>query len=193
MSNCSVTSLLRETNLYPIEKTLIIDCKTIATASALARQYEELKAATGYSVFEIQLLGKALYPILDVPPKRRLSWRSLIEGMDAGAHHACLVEHRTNTCTYLSAHYTLERLGTTREDYLARPHNMLWFWRDSLDDFDQMLKGLRQNQKIENFKHRLRRPDGHLCEYVAYQIEVVQIEGMFLRKSTLTDEFKIIE
>jgi len=110
----------------------------------------------------------------------------MLDEVDQHELPVCLTEHNTHRCLYINGRFTPDRIILSREEYCRTGLNFLWYWRDSMDDLQALLRELNQNGKIENFKYRMRRPDGAMCWYVM-DYELTEMFGLLVRKSISHD------
>ena len=153
---------------------LIIDCPSVSVAKRLGLGLGELKQRLmlfGQRTVSIRVLGRAVLPPFvlstDFCPMNQVTSRGFAETLDfvrGSRDPVCITNHVSHTCLLLNDRFDPERLVWQPAQYVGM--NFLWYWRDSMDDFERLMRELKQNGRIENFRYRMRRVDGSMAEYV---------------------------
>jgi hypothetical protein len=189
--------LLNDCRQYLDGKTLVIDCPSLDIANQLAANFDQLAdLPTPANRIRISCMGKTLYGTFPTQQSRTfnfmfnaaqdVSFQRMLDEIDQHELPVCLTDHNSHRCVYLNGRFTPERIILSRDEYCRNGLNFLWYWRDSMDDLQTLLRELNQNGKLKNFKYQMRRPDGAMCWYVM-DYELTEMFGILVRKSISHD------
>lgn len=178
-------------------QTLVIDCPDMETVKRLTRNRRQLAdLPTSATHFKLALCGKEISPALPTSQNRAFdlminaitdqNFQRTLDEINRHELPVCLTDHLHHRCLYLNDKFTVDRIVLTREEYCSRGLNFLWYWRDSMDDLERLINQLNQTGRYENFKYRMRRPDGAMCWYVM-DYELCEMFGLMVRKSVSHD------
>jgi len=118
---------------------------------------------------EIQVNGMQAFPRFRMNSTTEYTYQKVLEMIGNADCVATITAMETDTCLLINDKGSPDRIIWTPAQYQGL--NWRWLWRDTMDDYERMIQGLRQESKLDNFTYRMRRVDGSLAEYTAdYQL-----------------------
>ena len=76
----------------------------------------------------------------------------------------CVVSQIDNRCLFQNDKLLPARAIIQPSEWIGQ--NYLWYWRDSMEDYNQLRELLNRDVYIPKFEYRLRRPDGSMARYL---------------------------
>lgn len=76
----------------------------------------------------------------------------------------CVVSQLDNKCLFQNDKLLPARAIIQPSEWIGQ--NYLWYWRDSMEDYQQLRELLTRDAYIPQFEYRLRRPDGSFAKYL---------------------------
>ena len=137
----------------------------------------------------LRLKGKIRGPVIPVSPMTLSECQiastdsdfvKVLDLMQTSEQFLTLVDHWSHHCILINEKASPTRLIWTPADYVGL--DFMMFWKDSMESFEELMRELRQNGRVENFSYILRRVDGSLARYVK-TYEIVDFLGRPARLS----------
>ena len=154
---------------------LVIDCPKISIAQdlwdAVGTLKQRLKVFGQFKRVSIRVCGREFFPPFvlstDFCSMNQVLSQDFAETLDFvrnSSNPVCITNHVSHTCMLMNDRHEQERLIWKPAQYIGL--NFLWYWRDSMDDLERLLRDLRQDGRTENFRYRMRRVDESMAEFV---------------------------